>query len=118
MKIDKFITESIKGIAKGIANAHKENDIIVNPRRVRLPRNSDKMMEVDRTLGIHSQIIDFDLAVVVSEESKTKGKAGIFIASMGLGIKGESNISTSLVNHIKFSIPVVLTSPQDIEREH
>jgi hypothetical protein len=113
MKIHEFITESLKEVAEGVTQAQAKANAIVNPGRLdevdqTAPGRSDKFLIANKTMGRLAQVVDFDLAVTVSEESTREGGAGLMVVGIGLGIKGKKNISTSSVSRIKFSIPVVL----------
>ena len=113
MKIHDFITESLKEIAEGVTQAQAKANAIVNPGGLdevdqTAPGRSDKFLVANKTMGRLAQVVDFDLAVTVSEESTSESGAGLMVVGMGLGIKGKKNISTSSVSRIKFSIPVVL----------
>ncbi|MBN2183591.1 MAG: hypothetical protein JW715_16900 [Sedimentisphaerales bacterium] len=112
MKINEFITKSLKGIADGVANAQEEANAIVNPGRIdevdqKVNDHDGKFLIANKTMGRLAQVVDFDLAVTVSEESTREGGVGLMVVGMDLGIKGKRNISTSSVSRIKFSIPVV-----------
>jgi hypothetical protein len=52
------------------------------------------------------QNVTFDVAVTVVEEEGTEGKAGISVWSIGAGVKGKSESSSSIVSRIKFDIPI------------
>ena len=56
----------------------------------------------------NQQNIDFDVAVTVVEGKETGGKAGISVWSIGAGVSGKSESSSSTVSRIKFEIPVEL----------
>lgn len=113
MKIDEFIAVSLKEIAEGVRQAQTDAIAIVNPGildEVDQPASgrSDKFLIANKTMGRLAQVVDFDLAVTVSEESTRESGAGLMVVGIGGGMKEKKNISTSSVSRIKFSIPVVL----------
>jgi hypothetical protein len=57
--------------------------------------------------------VDFDVAVTAVEGKGTKGGIGVFVGAVGLGSLGESNVSSSTVSRIRFSVRVRL--PADAE---
>lgn len=114
MKIKDFITESLKEIAEGIRQAQDEVHAIINPGRLdevdqKTPDHNSKFLIANKTMGRLAQVVDFDVAVTVSEESTREGGTGLMVVGIGLGIKGGNNVSTSSVSRIKFSIPVVFS---------
>jgi hypothetical protein len=114
MKIDEFIAESLKGVAEGVTKAQVEANAIVNPGRLdevdeTTPGRGDKFLVANKTMGRLAQVVDFDIAVTVSEGATKEGGAKLKVAGIvEIDGKIEGNTSTSSVSRIKFSIPVVL----------
>ena len=53
--------------------------------------------------------IHFDVAVSISESSETKGGIGVFAGPLGpVGSQDQSDVASSSMSRIKFSIPVKL----------
>lgn len=54
-------------------------------------------------------MVDFDIALTVSQSKSTSGGGGISIASIvKTGVQKEGNTENQEVNRIKFSVPFVL----------
>jgi hypothetical protein len=110
MKLEDFVTETIKQIINGVKVAQEYAVGVqakVNPRfRAFGDKSIAKWVDSDQGLAV--QEIEFDVAISAVEGTETKGGIGIFIGPVGLGSQGKSEASSSAVNRIKFSIPLVL----------
>lgn len=52
--------------------------------------------------------VDFDIAIIASEDSSSKGGFGIFVGAIGAGAAGQATSASSQHSRIKFSLPVAL----------
>ena len=59
------------------------------------------------TSGGKPDSVEFDLAVTVQEGDKAEGGAGIFVAFTGAGIKATADQTTTVVNRIRFGVPLI-----------
>lgn len=117
MELDKFITETLNAIVKGIKNSQEvatENNAIINPyvRKWDL----DKTMTVERKNNddfISVSTIDFDIAVSTSNEQQTGINGGINVMSVNIGGKASDKDLNETVSRIKFNINVVLPNNED-----
>lgn len=112
MELDKFISNSLKSIIKGIKETRdfaKENGAIINPYveqwdyekiRTTYYKNKDGAIEVSK--------IDYDIAVTTSNTQETGGEGGINVYSLKLGGKASDKEMNESVSRIKFSLNVVL----------
>ncbi len=55
-----------------------------------------------------AQMINFDVALTVTEGTGTKGGIGVVTGIFTLGSAGQSEAESSTVSRVKFAIPVVL----------
>jgi len=107
--LKEFVSETIKQIFIGIEDAQKAcQNGEINPMDV-------KTMGEKVTGYLHSDYvmlknIDFDIAVSVSKGTETKGGLGIFVGPLAVGTKGMSDMASSTINRIKFSVPVTFPS--------
>ena len=112
MKLDEFISETIKSIIKGVSESQKyasENGAIVNPN-VSYKDIDNTMVSYlkDRDGASKVYNIDFDISVVTSENKEKEGGASINVYSLKAGggvSKKENNENISKIN---FSVNIVL----------
>ena len=92
MKLDEFVQRTLEDIMKGVADAAQgmQGGKVVNK-------------------GI-PQLVEFDVAVTVMEQSKSEGHAGITVLQLGIGGARGSESSNQSATRIKFSIPVKFPS--------
>lgn len=110
MRLQNFISETLKEIIAGVKEAQSfaaSQGARVNPpwrKTLKLQACSVR----DAYTGQLLQNVEFDVAVTLTEESEAKGGAGIFVAAIGLGVQGKTDISSSSISRVKFSVPVSL----------
>lgn len=116
MKIDDFISETIKGIASGINKANSELnqiDCYVNPPKMLIHGKEEsailtaeiKPAEDNPTRFVEK--VKFDVSVVAEETKETGGKAGVSISILTLGTEASSASGSKSASRVAFSIPVV-----------
>ena len=96
MELRDFVAETLKQIIDGVklAQEHaKDAGAAINP-----PSPAHRA----------PQFIEFDVAVTTTEGDQIKGGAGVFVGPVGLGTQAQSEATSSAVNRIKFSIPLLL----------
>lgn len=112
MELQQFIEETLVQIAQGIVAANKaleSTGAIVSPERL-IRSFADKAAGRSPTTKpgdppVHR--VEFDVAVIVSSSSATSGGAGVKLAVVDLGTKGESGHKNTSESRIKFSIPMI-----------
>jgi hypothetical protein len=115
MKLDQFISETLKSLIKGIKDAQdfaKQNGATINPEieNRELAKNANVIFFEDRDGAIGVSIVDFDIAVTASSEQGADLGAGINVLSLNIGgNKNEKQIEET-ISRIKFSVNVVLPS--------
>ncbi|MGN6729089.1 MAG: hypothetical protein ACTHJG_04565 [Rhodanobacteraceae bacterium] len=117
MDLKTFIRESLVQIAQGIDGARADlnaSTAIVNPANV-VGANGTSDSRIygyltDRPESASTvvQKIDFDVAVMATSGTETKGGAGIMVGAIGIGGQGKRDASNSSQSRIQFSIPMVL----------
>jgi hypothetical protein len=115
MDLKAFVSQSIIDIIDGIVEAQeyansKGGEIITQPsfNSAKLPPTG--FLIINQPLGgsCLSNLIDFDIAVTAEEKLKTDSNASAsFIKVVGATIHGQTDISSSTISRIKFSIPIL-----------
>jgi hypothetical protein len=109
MKLDDFVSETLKQIIRGVAEAQEyalTQNAKVNPDETIYSGNHQGNIICGET-GRPLQIVDFDVAVTVTEQ-QTTGKDDMSVGSISV-TSANSNISqNSSVNRIQFKVPVLL----------
>lgn len=117
MKLKDFVKLAIKDISEAINEANSELDesgAVVNPSRVVVNSGERQspiygyMLDDDEKdlyrKPVH--IIDFDVAVTVTEKEGKSGGIGIKVASFGAGVNGNNETANSTNSRLSFKIPV------------
>lgn len=111
MELDRFISESLVGIAKGIKDAQEKYDKIggqVNPKDSQYLNPDITAIQHKPTSRI-GQVVEFDLSIRESSTNDKLGKAGIevFDAVSILSGKIQKSTASGYANKIRFKIPVI-----------
>lgn len=114
MNLDEYVKQTLVQIVKGINDANKE----LIPNGAFVPSEDVEPWDKENTGGLQAydeedephliRNVDFDIAIAVGNEKSKGGKAGLEVVSIQLGRHMESKATSSLVNRIKFSIPLAL----------
>lgn len=97
MKLQEFVSETLKEIIAGVMEAQayaRDNGANVNAPTEKIFPSAKE--------------VEFDVAVTSTDTSETQASAGIFVAALGVGAKGKSDISNSCVSRVRFSVPIAL----------
>jgi hypothetical protein len=112
MELKEFISQSIIQIVNGIIDGHKEVrkvGALVNPRIGKKEMGTAQRNDILAGLGDngdHINFLEFDVALIASEDTKGKGGLGVFVGAIGLGATGESVSANSQQSRLKFTIPI------------
>jgi hypothetical protein len=104
MKLDQFVRESLEQISKGVADAKSGNENIA-PRL----RDGDDDPKIHRAFpgGVAVFLVEFDVAVTVSESSAVSGGGGITVFSVAtLKADKDTKSEATTLSRIKFSVPI------------
>lgn len=113
MQLRDFVRESIVQICEGIAAA----DVVVRDRGGAVNPPSEFGLGDAKGLRVHADQgylsgmapideIHFDVAVTAAEGTQTSGGIAVVTGFLGLGSKGESSESETVVSRIQFSVPI------------
>ncbi|HDZ48228.1 hypothetical protein LCGC14_0209850 [marine sediment metagenome] len=109
MKLDDFVSETLKQIIKGVVSAQEygnTQNAKVNPNSARFHSNTEGHAFCSDT-GVPLQKVEFDVAVTVTEE-QTTASDGESVGSISV-TSASSNISqNSSISRIRFEVPVLL----------
>jgi hypothetical protein len=106
MDLETFIAETLRQIVKGVETAQQHEDCKRAAINAECPEGYTGPVTKPR-------IIEFDVAITVSEGTEKQGKGNIGVASiLGLGGQASSTTANSSISRIKFSVPVVLPVKQ------
>lgn len=112
MELDKFISNSLKSIIKGIKESQdfaKENGARINPHIGKWDYEKIQTTYYGKEEGARViSKIDFDIAVTTSSSQETGGEGGINVYSLKLGGKLSDKEINESISRIKFSLNVVL----------
>ena len=115
MQLDEFIKTTLVQIARGVHDAQQSvRDLggIVNPATLGTSQISGAYFATVNDMH-HVFLVDFDVAVEVSESTGTNAEAGLSVASFAkLGAGGKSATSNSTSNRIAFKVPLALPIDQ------
>lgn len=123
MELKDFVEGTITQVIEGVSAAQKaceKGDATVAPGpgggHFALTAPSIVASKIPTLSSGHPlTMLDFDVALTVTEGSATKGGAGIAIGVLALGTQGQSSMQNSSVSRIKFAVPIVLPT-QEIDR--
>lgn len=112
MELDKFVTNALVEIARGVEGAKSEVEKLggkVNPelttalshRRAKRDNSIPNSIKPD-------QIIEFDIGLQVFEESSVGGDGRVKVFAFSFGAEGSSKDTLKLAHRIRFSVPMQL----------
>jgi hypothetical protein len=100
MELREFVTETLVQIQEGVQDAiNRRRDTqgaagVINPAFAE-PSANDR------------QMVEFDVAVTVSDKHEGSAKGGLRVWSVELGAGGSMAAERSTVSHVKFAVPVI-----------
>lgn len=104
MTLQEFVRDSLLQIKNGVDEAKQKNKDIGMEVEA-LGKQEASCMTADRRVGF---LVDFDVAVTVSEKAGNEVGAGILVASLfNAGGKKTADSEQSSVSRIRFCVPVV-----------
>jgi hypothetical protein len=112
MELDKFITETLNAVVKGVKNSQdfaKENGARINPHVGKWDLDKTKFTFFGKEEGARTiSSIEFDVAISSSNEQENGIKGGINVMSLNFGGNVSDKDAKETVSRIKFAIDVVL----------
>lgn len=101
MELDKFVTQTLTMISKGVNDAKSKcNDFgaIINDAPSSLSPGTGMYGTNEKLI----QTVEFDVAITTEDASNGEGK----ISVLGVGLGGGTSSKDTLTSRIKFNVPV------------
>jgi hypothetical protein len=111
-----FISNSLIQLIDGILNAQayaESKGAKINPTD-RFPSDFEKMSRTEKEFRL-VHVIEFDVAVAVTENKQLAGGIGIVVPELNLGYQGKIDRSKNAISRIQFSIPIILPTQKQGE---
>ena len=118
MELKQFVKESLLQIIQGVKEAQAESEgtgAHINPIGMSIMRNDLKGKRFGPKDLTITETIEFDIAVMAMEGKEAKGGIGVVTGIFSLGGGGKTEVQTSNVSRLKFSVPVVLPSGKNFK---
>ncbi|AXF85437.1 hypothetical protein DTO96_101168 [Ephemeroptericola cinctiostellae] len=115
MDLQEFVSETLLQIISGIKNAQDKTSTSggsVNPRITGSSEYAAQHGFLRTAGGSPAQIVQFDVALTVTEGTGTKGGIGVFAGAINLGSSGQSTNENKSISRVKFAVPVSLPENQ------
>lgn len=109
MKLDDFVSETLKQIIKGVVAAQEygnTQNAKVNPITARFHSNTEGHAYCQKT-GVPLQKVEFNVAVTVTEEQSSTSDGGS-VGSISVSSANANATQNSSVSRIQFEVPVLL----------
>lgn len=109
MKLDDFVSETLKQIIKGVVAAQvygNTQNAKVNPITARFHSKTEGYAYCQET-GVPLQKVTFDVAVTVTEEQTTANN-GESVGSISVTSASSNSSQNSSISRIQFEVPVLL----------
>jgi len=121
MELKDFLSQSLLQIIEGVKIAQEKSADFkakVNPF---LPNVLVKDKVLDPRMlylgGTHQYtvfLVDFDVAITVTEGDNIKGGGSLNVAAIKIGAEGQSSTTNTQQSRIKFLIPITLPQPDSL----
>lgn len=110
MELKEYISRTLLEIVEGVKTAQDQAvnyGSFINPTGLAFDSRQINGRPYDFEESNISQIIDFDIAVTVQEESRDKACIGVLTGILGGKLQGESGEHNVLSHRIRFSVPIL-----------
>jgi hypothetical protein len=111
MKLQKFVAEAISEIIFGVQEAKdktRQTSAKVNPELVGDAKDFSQTGILRTSSGESATVVEFDLAVTITEGTGTSGNIGVVAGFFKLGSHGQSKNENISLSRIRFKIPLTL----------
>ena len=109
MKLEDFVADTITQIVTGLKKAQRElgADACINPSGLTLHYAELEGRRYDSRTNALEELVEFDIALTQEQGKGTAGGVGVFLGTVNLGSKGESQTKELSVSRVKFRVPVL-----------
>ncbi|WP_157273679.1 hypothetical protein [Thiobacillus denitrificans] len=111
MDLKDFVSETLQQIVEGVKAAQdsvQQSGASINPNLLGDYKEHAKHGLLLSGTGKVAQLVQFDVALEVKEDTGTKGGIGVVAGVFALGSQGQSNTENSSLSRVKFCIPLSL----------
>jgi hypothetical protein len=113
MDLKDFVSQTLCQIVEGVQAAQSQieaNGAVINPSFLgdykEVAKHGGGLMT---NAGGYAQVVEFDVALTVTEGTGTKGGIGVFAGAITLGSSGQSSSESTSVSRIKFRVPLTMS---------
>ena len=109
IELKDFIAETLTQIIEGVRTSQslaKDDKTRAEIIPTSLPARADS--QIVGASNVYINLIEFDIAVTATEGAKTDSKVGVLVTVIGAAVQGQTDVSSSTVSRIKFTLPVKL----------
>ena len=99
MELKEFIKNVLIDLSEGVEEAQmelKEKSTVVNPRRTNNINHEDRNITT----------VHFEMGLMSSETENNTAGIGVFLSSVGVGVKNDAKTNNESVTRISFSLQV------------
>lgn len=112
MELREFVSEALKQLIDGVVTAQEyasSKGAFINPEGLQYATVSGNLHIAHDSVHTEiPQIIEFDVAVTISEGGEAKAGIGVFAGPIGIGTQATTTDGNIVANKIKFSVPILL----------
>ncbi|MDF3196038.1 MAG: hypothetical protein Q7J43_15600 [Pseudomonas sp.] len=116
MELKDFVRATLEQIVEGVYQAQESIDAkggIVNPAGM------DYFKDGQRSIYHHAmpQQVEFDVGLTSTDKSGSSEGIGVFLGSISLGKRNNSDSESVAVTKVKFSVPIVLPAGKKLVKK-
>ncbi|MEJ0099843.1 MAG: hypothetical protein WDO12_08925 [Pseudomonadota bacterium] len=112
MDLAEFVSQTLTQIATGVSQAKESVEKLggqINPKPFMTADSASRLGLVHTdSSGDAVSLVQFDVALTVTQGTGTKGGIGVFAGAISLGSSGQSTAESSSVSRVKFIVPMML----------
>ena len=115
MDLKDFVRETLSQIFEGVRDAQQaaqESGGFVNPYLLTLHREFT-IGEMPKGAGERVSLVEFDVALTITEKKGSAGGLGVIAGPIALGSKGQSHHDEGSITRVSFSVPIQLPTQKD-----
>lgn len=112
MELKEFVSQSLTQIFEGVRQAQdKTKDVggSIATKVIAPQRDSQYVIGFNHKEAVI--LVDFDVSINTVDVTNSKAGLGLFVAAFGGGAQAGSESSNNQLSRLRFSVPVILPSP-------
>jgi hypothetical protein len=116
MELREFVKKALVEIAEAVVDAQAEADHVgarVNPAMFESPHARRPSIEAQGWPIHEITTVEFDIAVMATEESSSRAGIAVLGGVFGLGAQMKSGEGSSSASRIKFRVPIYIPTHQE-----